>query len=228
VFQGAATTSQRYAGSFRNAGWLSFYCLAHRVVNPFYHNFHVGQLLELYRMTGAVALARYADRFSSDYPRPGLATSMTVKPGRYVALRFDGAGDIVGRRTVIARRSVTTRTTRRQRMVRGGAVYLRVAAAPWAGWWLAERPGRVYADGAVVVRSYDPSRKLGLQAGGVYRAVLLDKRGAIKESIALRPDAPLSLAVNAGGTVFGRRAVRLAEGDQAKFWLLLGTGARLR
>ena len=109
VFQGAATTSQLYAGSFRNAGWLSFYCLAHHVVNPFYHNYHVGQLLELYRMTGAVAFARYADQFSSDYPRPGLATSMTVEPGRYAALRFDGAGNVVERRTVTARRAVTTR-----------------------------------------------------------------------------------------------------------------------
>ena len=228
VFQGAATTSQLYAGSFRNAGWLSFYCLAHHVINPFYHSYHVGQLLELFRMTGEVAFARYADQFSWDYPRPGLATSMTVEPGRYAALRFDGAGNVVGRRTVTARRSVTTRVTRRQRMVRGGAVYLRVAAEPWAGWWLAERPGKVYADGAVVVRSYDPTRKVSLQAGGVYRTVLLDKRGAIKESVALRPDAPLSLAVNAGGTVLGRWAVRLAEGDQAKYWLLLGTGARLR
>ncbi len=228
VFQGAATTSQLYAGLFRNAGWLSSYCLAHHVVNPFYHNFHVGQLLEFYRMTGAAAFARRADQFSSDYPRPGLATSMTVEPGSYVALRFDGAGNVAGRRTVTARRVVRTRVTRRQRMVRGGAVYLRVAAAPWAGWWLAERPGKVYADGAVVVRSYDPTRKVNLQAGRAYRAVRLDGRGAVTDSVALRPDVPLSLVVNAGGTVLGRRAVRLAEGDQAKYWLLLGSGARLR
>ncbi len=228
VFQGAATTSQAYAGSFRDPGWLSFYCLAHHVMNPFYHNYHVGQLLELYRMTGAVAFAHDADLFSADYPRPGLETTMTVEPGAYAALRFSASGVVVARRTVTARRSVTTRVTRRQRQVRGGKVYLRVAAAPWPGWWLAERPGKVYADGAVVVRAYDPTRTVSLLAGRSYRAILLDKRGRVDDSVVLRPDSPLKLAVSAGATVLGRAAVRLAEGDQARYWLLLEDGARLR
>ena len=67
-------------------------------------------------------------------------------------------------------------------------MYLRVAAAPWAGWWLTERPGKVYADGAVVVRSYDPVRSVSLLAGRAYRAVLLDRRGQVEDSVALRPD----------------------------------------
>ena len=107
-------------------------------------------------------------------------------------------------------------------------MYLRVAAAPWAGWWLAEQPGKVYADGAVVVRGYDPVRSVSLLAGRAYRAVLLDERGQVEDSVALRPDGPLSLAVSAGATVLGRPAVRLAEGEQAKYWLLLEDGARLR
>ena len=93
---------------------------AHRDLNPYYHNYHVGQLLALYRMTGAVAFARYADQFSADYPRPGLSTTMTVAPGRYAAVRFDGAGNVLARRTVTARRAVATRVTRRQRLVPGG------------------------------------------------------------------------------------------------------------
>ena len=228
VFQGAATTSQVYVGSFRNPGWLSFYCLAHHVINPFYHNYHVGQLLELYRMTGAVAFAHYADLFSADYPRPGLETTMTVEPGTYAALQFSASGAVLARRTVTVRRTVTTRVTRRQRQVRRGEVYLRVAAAPWAGWWLAERANRVYADGAVVVRAYDPTRTVALLAGRSYRAVRLDKHGKIDDSVVLRPDSRLELAVNAGATVFGRAAVRLDEGDQAKYWLLLEDGAWLR
>jgi hypothetical protein len=228
VFRGAATTSQRYAVAFRRPGWISLYCLAHRDTNPYYHYYHVGQLLELYRMTGAVVFARYADQFSADYPRPGLATSMTVEPGKYAAVRFDGAGNVVERRTVTTRRAVSTRVTLRQRLVRGGGIYLRVSAAPWTGWWLAERPGKVYADGAVVIRAYDPARSVSLLAGRTYRAVLLDERGRVEDSVALRPDAPVSVAVGAGATVLGRAAVRLAEGDQAKYWLLLEDGARLR
>jgi hypothetical protein len=229
VFRGAATTSQVYAGAFRNKGWLSLYCLAHHdVANPFYHSFHVGQLLQLCSMTGAVRFAEYADAFSADYPRSGPATSMTIQPGRYAAFRFGPSGAVVARRTVTVPRTVTSRVTRRTRMVRGGPIMLRVAAAPCAGWWLEEQPGKVYADGPVVVLRYDPDRSVSLAAGGSYRAVLYDRRGILVGSVTLQPVAPLTLAVDAGAIVEGAPAVRLAEGDQARYWLRLGAGARLR
>lgn len=229
VFRGAATTAQAYAGRFRNDGWLSFYCLAHRDLNPFYHNYHVGQLLELHRMTGAVEFARYADAFSADYPRPAVGTTMTVQPGRYAAVQFGGSGAVVARKTVTAKKLVRTRASKRERMTRGGAVYLRVAAAPWAGWWLAERPGKVYADGAVVVRAYDPVRSLILPAGGRYRAVLLDRRGRVADVEVLTPDTPLRLDVSAGATVEGYGSVRVAgDGELAKYWVRLTGAAQLR
>jgi hypothetical protein len=227
-FRAAATTAQVYAGAFRNNGWVSFYCLAHRDINPYYHAYHVGQLLELYRMTGAVQFARSADAFSADYPRPALKTTMTVRPGRYVAVRFGGSGRVVARKTVNVTRTVSTRTTRRERKAWGGPVYLRVAAAPWAGWWLAEKPGKVYADGAVVVRGYDPVRTVALPAGRRYRAVLLDARGRVADVKVLVPDAPLSLGAAAGATVEGQSSVRVADGELAKYWLRLTDGARLK
>jgi hypothetical protein len=228
VFRGAATTAQVYAGTFRNNGWLSYYCLAHKEMNPYYHHYHVGQLLELYRMTGAVQFARYADSFSADYPRPGLSTSMTVQPGRYVAVQFSSSGAVLARRAVTAKRLVRTRVTKRQRMVRGGGVYLRVAAAPWSGWWLEERPGKVYADDAVVVRGYDPARTVALLPGRRYRAVLLDKRGRVDDVQALVPDSRLVFSAGAGAVVEGWQSVRIAEGELAKYWLRLSAGATLR
>jgi hypothetical protein len=227
VFRGAATTAQVYADAFRDNGWVSYYCLAHHDINPYYHNYHVGQLLELYRMTGAVQFARYADAFSADYPRPGVNTTMTVQPGRYAAVQFSG-GAVIARKTVNVTKAVSTRVTKRERMARGGEVYLRVAAAPWAGWWLAEQPGKAYADGAVVLRGYDPARSVTLLAGRRYRAVLLDKRGRVADVKALVPDAPLALGVNAGATVEGYSSVRIAEGELAKYWLRLTSGAQLR
>lgn len=229
VFRGAATTAQVYAGSFRNNGWVSYYCLAHHDINPYYHHYHVGQLLELYRMTGAVQFARYADAFSADYPKPGVAETMEVQPGRYAAVQFGGGGAVVARKTVTVKKLVRTRASKRERMARGGAVYLRVAAAPWAGWWLAEQPGKVYADGAVVVRAYDPVRTVTLRAGKRFRAVLLDKRGRVADVQVLVPDAPLRLDVGAGATVEGYRSVRVAgDGELAKYWLRLTDGAQLK
>jgi hypothetical protein len=229
LFRGAATTAQVYAGTFRNTGWLSLYCHAHRVVaNPFYHHFHVGQLLVLYRMTGSLRFARYADLFSADYPRPIERSSLVVRPGRYEAVQYASSGAVLARRTVTAKSLVRTQTNRRQRMVRGGDIQLRIAAGPWAGWWLPELPGKVYAETVAAVRGYDPVRSVRLLAGRRYRVVRLDERGRVGDVQVLRPEAPLSLPVSAGATVEGRPAVRLAEGELEKCWLLLGAGAKLR
>ncbi len=227
-FRAATTTAQRYSGAFRNPGWLSFYCRAHHDVNPFYHNYHVGQLLELYRMTGAVTFARYADVFSDDYPRPGLSGAMTVEPGRYTAVKFDALGRVRARRTLAVARALTTRVSRRTRLVPGGELYLRLAGSPAGGWWLAERPGRVYADEAAALRTYDPVRSVALLAGRRYKAVKLGKGGMVDASVMIQPGAAVTLAVNAGATVLGYPCVRIADGDLAKYWLRLGVGAELR
>ena len=227
-FRGRRPRRSATPAPFATRGWISFYCRAHHDVNPFYHNYHVGQLLELYRMTGALAFARYADLFSADYPRPGLTGTMTVEPGRYAAVQFGAYGGVSARRTLTVRRALTTRVSRRTRMVRGGDLYLRLAGSPAGGWWLAERPGRVFADGAVTLRAYDPVRSVALLAGRRYRAVRLDKQGKVVDSAVVKPDAPVSLAVNAGATVLGYPCVRIAEGDLAKYWLRLGAGAKLR
>ena len=230
-FRGAATTAQRYAGAFRNPGWLSFYCLAHHDLNPFYHNYHVGQLLELYRMTGAVAFARYADQFSDDYPRPGLSG------------HHDGRAGPLRRRAVRRSRAACARAGRWRRRARAhhardpprpgwspaaSSTCVSRAARP-EGWWLAERPGRVYADEAAALRTYDPVRPVALLGGRSYRAVQLDKRRQGR-GLRGRPDRTRRrrCAVNAGATVLGypMRAPSPMV-TLAKYWLRLGGGAEL-
>ena len=196
--------------------------------NPYYHTYHVGQLLALYRMTGAVAFARYADQFSADYPKPGLSTTMTVAPGRYAAVRFDGAGNVLERRTVTARRAVTTRVTRRQRLVArrrrlpagrrrsvgrlvaGRAAGQGVRGRGRRGPRLRPRPQREPARRTCLpgraARRARPGR--GLRGPAAGRAALAARQ---RRGDRARPPA-----------------VRLAEGEQARYWLLLEDGARLR
>lgn len=227
LFRGAVTTSAHYAGVFRRPGWISIYCLAHKAVSPYYHAYHVAQLLSLYRMTGAPVFARYADSFSADYPKPGVRGVLTIRSGRYTALRFSSQGLVVARRTIVVRRAVTTRVTRRQRQTKGGDVYLRVAARPCAGWWLAERPDRVFAQGAVVVLKYEPARELALAGGRSYAAVRLDERGIVVARVAVRADQPLTLSAGSSAIVEGAPSVRLSGGELGGYWVRLGRGARL-
>ena len=116
LFQAAVTTVRHYLPRFRRDGWISCYCLAHRGANANYHNMHVGQLLELYKMTGATVFAQAADRFSNDYPKPDVEGSLRVEPGTYNAVRVDATGAVIARRAVRVRRAVSWRTTRRERL----------------------------------------------------------------------------------------------------------------
>ena len=98
-------------------GWISYYCLAHRDVNPCYHNYHVGQLLELYRMTGAVrvrALRRPAlGRLPAARPR---RTHDRRRRARYAARAFRRL-----RQPRRARRTLTVRGARAARAWRGAS-----------------------------------------------------------------------------------------------------------
>jgi len=100
LFKGAATTIRHYLPRFRNPGWVSCYCLAHRHPNAHYHAMHVGQLLQLYKLTGDLVFARAADSFSHDYPSPGVSGRLRVEPGVCRAVRH-----VTPRRSVTVRRA---------------------------------------------------------------------------------------------------------------------------
>ena len=179
-------------------------------------------------MTGAVAFARYADLFSADYPRPGLSGTMTIEPGRYAAVRFDAGGGVSARRTLTVRRALTTRVTRRTRLVPGGELYLRLAEArPGAGGWPSGRGGCTRTRRRRCA-STTPSEPWCCSPDGATRPCKLGKDGKVEASVMVRPDGPATLAVNAGATVLGYPCVRIADGDHAKYWLRLGAGAELR
>ena len=69
---------------------------------------------------------------------------------------------------------------------------------------------------------------MALLGGRSYVALKLDKDGKVEASVVVRPDAPATLAVNAGATVLGYPCVRIADGDLSKYWLRLGAGTKLR
>jgi len=227
LYRGAATTAQHYAGQFRQPGWISVYCLAHRGTNPFYHGLHVGELLKHYSMTGAVPFVRLADRFEDDYPRPKLTGRVRIEPGTYALLRFDAEGRVLARRSLSVARTVFVKATRRQRQRGLDGAYFRLASGDVAGFWVLERPGRVYRPGAIVRHRYDPPVRLRLAAGGVYWAVRVDRAGEVLERVALRPVEDLVTAVDQRAVVNGFPRVRLGEGDLAGCWVTLTDGVRL-
>jgi hypothetical protein len=227
LFLGAVTTTRHYLPSFRRSRWISRYCLAHRAESANYHHIHVGQLLELYQMTGALVFARAADAFESDYPDPAVAGSLHVEPGTYTALTFGADDRVVGRRTVRFRRAVDLSTARRQRHKGRPAIDLRVSDGPLAGWWLPEMPDRVYLEGMAARVGYKPARALVVDAGESLSALAFDESGRVLDSAPIDPGEGLRLSVDRSAVVNGWRRVRLSGGDLDGYWLVLRPGVRL-
>lgn len=226
LFRGAATTTTHYVPAFRRPDWISYYCLEHRWMNARYHRLHVKQLLVLYRMTGAVAFARAADRLEDDFPNPRVTGRLHVLPGAYTALRFDAADHAISARSLVVRHTLTMTARLRQRH-RGRGIFLLMTAGPAAGCWIAERPDRVYVRGVVVRHSYDPTRSIRLAPGSSYTAVRLGDDGRVVDRVHLQVEDAMVLAVNQRATVNGSPRARVCEGDLTGYWLRLGDGVRM-
>lgn len=228
LFRGAVTTVKHYLPKFRRDGWISCYCLAHRGANATYHNMHVGQLLALYRMTGALVFARAADAFSNDYPKPDVRGTLRVEPGIYNAVKVDSVGRVVARRTVRVRGVVSWRTTLRRRLYRRSPIYLRAGSGIAAGWWLPERSGKVYLKGTAAARTYNPARTLALAAGVSCAALKFDERSKVAERVRVKAGAGLRLTVARRAVINGVDRVRVSGGGELDgFWLKLRKGLRL-
>ena len=224
LFRGALTTVAHYFPSFRNPGWISCYCLLHRICNAKYHQVHVALMLQLYALTQDVAFARFADLLAGDYPQPQVTGSVTVMPGTYTAFRFTGS-------TITARRSLTVSTpaaipvTLRQRIHHRG-IFFRLAGSGLRGFWLREVPGQVYLPGT---RRTPPLQPAACRAarGRRHLCCRASRRGRHRSRPAggagrQRPSADASAVVNA------RLSVRLSGGILDGYWLTLGNGVALQ
>ena len=227
VNRGAATTTQHYASTFRQAGWMSHYCLAHLIVNPLYHNIHVHQLLTLHSMTGADVFAHDADLWEADYPYPATAGTLRVAPGKYTVVRFGSSGAQAGNRTVTVAQTLTCHAGARQRF-RGRGIFIRATSGPFSGYWIEEAPGHVYLTGAVVPLDYDPARPLMLAAGRAYTALQLGDSGVVLARTTLPAGAAATLLANRGAVVNGAPSVRIGAGALKGCWIKLQKGVTLR
>ena len=165
LFDGAVTTVLHYASWFRQPGWMSFYRFSRTVTFARYHETHIHLFLTLYTLTGMTGLARLADEFVRDYPKPEISGSITVIPGIYTGLRFDSSGRVVGRRTWRTITSARLTVTRRERIYHRPGYWFLVASGPWTGYYLREQAGNVYLPGVLPLLRYDPPRTLVLPGG---------------------------------------------------------------
>jgi hypothetical protein len=227
LFRAAVTTIRHHLTAYRRPGWISCYCLEHRSTNANYHGMHIGQLLQLYHMTGALVFARAADEFMDDYPRPAVRGRLQVERGTYQAVRVTSDGAVIGRRAVTARRKVTWGTSSRKRLWPRSPVFVRANSGPAAGWWLPERAGRVFLLGIAAEQSYAPPRRLTVAARKTLTALTFGDAGRVTARLRVDSGAGLDLTVDRRAVINGNARVRVSEGELAGYWIQLRDGVRL-
>jgi hypothetical protein len=228
LFQAAVTTIKDHLTAYRRPGWISCYCLEHRSTNANYHGMHIGQLLQLYHMTGALVFARMADTFMTDYPRPSVRGQLRVEPVSCEVVRVATDGSVSARRTLTVRREASWSASARKRLWPRSPVYIRADSGPAAGWWLPEQAGNVVLLGIAEEHTYAPPRRLTVAAGQTLTAFTFDDLG--RETARLRVDSGadgLELTVDTRAVINGDARVRVGDGDLAGYWVRLRAGVRL-
>jgi hypothetical protein len=219
LFCGAATTLLHAFPRFRKPGWVSRYCLLHRVGNRKYHLTHRSQFLKLYTLTGDARFARDADLLRQDFPNPGqILGTCRIEPGVYRVWKFRATGEPLASDTLTVETVQEVGISARE-MIRGRGIYEKLAEGPAAGFSILERPGRVYCPGQADWADYVPSRRLTLQAGATYTGTVVDAAGAVLDARAVTPDAPRTATFSRRAAVNGVDSLLLDSGELAGCWI---------
>jgi hypothetical protein len=219
LFCGAATTLLQAFPQFRKPGWVSRYCLLHRVGNRSYHLVHRSQFLKMYTLTGDARFARGADLLREDFPNPGqISGTCRIEPGVHRVWKFRATGEVLETGTISVETAQDVRISARER-IRGRGIYEKLAEGPAAGFSILEFPGRVYCPGQADWADYVPSRRLVLQPGATYSGSVVDGAGAVLDSKTVTPDAPQTTTFSRRAAVNGVDSLLVDSGALAGYWL---------
>jgi len=155
LFDGATTTVWHYLPSFRTPNWMSRYCLAHGVRDDGYHALHASQLTLVYRITHATGFARQSVLFTLDYPSPAVHGTVSLAKGKVTGYRFSSSGSITASRSLTLSAASSAPASSRVR-IHGRGIYLNISSGYFAGYAVAEVPGRAYLTGTTALRVWAP------------------------------------------------------------------------
>ncbi|MGZ4141804.1 MAG: D-glucuronyl C5-epimerase family protein [Actinomycetota bacterium] len=218
VMNCALTTAQHYVNTIRDRAWISFYCLAHHVMSPKYHDIHIGQLLQFYTFTGSLDFAFDADNFSADYPRPTAVGAISFAPGSVTGYKFDKNGKIVGKKPLTLARRSTAPANGRYRIHTQYGYWYHVTKGYLAGYWVRERPAKVVLIGSYQSLSYDPVRTGHVRAG-TYTGYRFSS-GKILGSKKVTFATTTALTFGTNAYIDAQQYLSITSGPLAGYWVL--------
>lgn len=130
--------------TIRNPGWISNYCITHRVTSTSYHRVHVGQLYQLFTFTGDASFARIADEFLEDYPTAQAGGRAYIGAGDHAGLSLTGSGGRMSSVRLTAAKAEAASCDSRAKLAGRDGVFLRITSGTLRGYWVKELPKRSF------------------------------------------------------------------------------------
>jgi hypothetical protein len=221
LFRGATTTAADYAAAYRQGGRRSLYCLAHKTTaSPAYHEAHVQEFLNLFKITGDPRFARLADNFENDAARDRADGFITVGPGTYSIVRLAGAGGtVVQRKVLVTKTAMHLHVSVRRRVANTSGYWLKIDRGAFSTFWIRESAPRVYFPGQLVRLDYVPTRALICPTAGVRTLHMYAANGAVVATRTMSLAKNVTLQVSARAIVNGRTQVLVASGPGRGYWI---------
>jgi D-glucuronyl C5-epimerase C-terminus len=227
LIEGGLTTVREQVATWRQPGWVSRYCITHRVQSTHYHTVHAQLAYDIHHMTGSAWWALLGDQLIADYPDDeSIHGPVSFAAGTHVGFKFDKSGRIVATKAVTMTRPSGSSATARRRVYGRPGVYLQIQGGVFDGYLVQERSRLSYIRGIVYRIDWDPARTVTLRRG-TYIGYDYGPNGVALGQRAMKINRTSSMRTGGRAIILGRLHYRIVGGTLDGLWLPATSGVEL-
>jgi hypothetical protein len=224
LYQGALTTAADYFTAYRNANWLSQYCLSHPTVLSYvYHPIHLRQFFRIFAISRGLAFLRLAETLSADYPPPTVKGQVVFAAGTHQGVKFTGAGKVAARKTLRLTRSSFASADRRERVHGQPGLWYRITAGALAGHYVREKYAVSAMRGRSLTYRHYPARRVTMAANKQFTGYEFDNLGKVLSRVSVVTTEATPFGTIASAVWNGREYLLAETGPLAGRWIQRGT-----
>ncbi len=219
LFCGGVTAVHGHLQKFRNPGWISRYSLANpQYLYASYHTVHVGQLYQLYNLTGSAHFAVAGDEFIEDYPASQHGGRGYLSRGVHKTLTVDSSGTILDSREISLTAPESVSMSSRQRLKGHEGIWLKVASGTIGGRWVRETEGVSFVKLGTETYNFSPVRLVRFSKG-THRGYQFNSLGQPSESKEFTLTAASAAHVSQRTVMNGVTYFRVVDGVWRDYWV---------
>jgi hypothetical protein len=217
LLRGALTTTRDVYYRVRNRHWRSKYCLTHARDAGRYHTTHIGQLVQVWAITGDPLFAALAELYYTDFPIAAAGT-VIFQAGKHTGYRFNGDGRVLSRKTISLSRRSNAPSTAREKVRRQTGMWYSISAGSLAGYRLREVRQHAYQMGTYAAMHYRVPRPCEVLEKFIKAYTIDNATGRLTSEVTEYVTGdPITVDVRAA--INGVEHVRLADGPYAGKWV---------